>query len=256
MGIHSQSPPQLAELPDLISLARSELGPATAAWLEEPENSERLLGLLEDDCSPEDAVFRTAFEGAAGDSTLRGEFLDHFSRILFRSRSGGLTGQLGALYEDQDLVQSVLGDLLPRLADLEYRTKAQFTSYLVQKLTWKQKDKLRRHSCLRRDERRVRSLDPAAEHGEALTGSDLGTDDGAPSPLSNMVRSESEHAIVCALNDCDADASWLLRRVLAGEPLGRALADELGCSTDALRKRLERARRQFETHLRSHRGQG
>ena len=153
-------------------------------------------------------------------------------------------------------MQSVLGDLLPGLDALEYRTKAQFTSYLVQKLTWKQKDKLRRHSCLRRDERRVRSLDPATEPDETLTGSPLGTDGRAPSPLTNMIRFESEAAIVYALNDCDEDAAKLLRRVLEGAPLGPTLAAELGCSTDALRKRLERARRQFETHLRSRRASG
>ena len=132
--------------------------------------------------------------------------------------------------ERTDLLQSVIGDLLPAFDELYFESRPQFLSLLRKRLKWKELDRLKRE----RPE--------AVTHEELLAlEASLRDDHRVAEPLSALLRTEDEARVIAALHGLNESDRRLLRAELEGEDRA-ALAQELGVSLETLRQRIRRAR--------------
>lgn len=212
---------------DPRSLATLLLGPASAAAFDRPSLRRDYERLIAEGRDREDAMLAAVHPSAREDSELAGEFLGYFMRLMFGVRDGAPDPRLRQAYDVEDLVQSVVGDLLPRLEDLEFTGRSAFLRLLTMRLGWKKQDKLRRPIPA--------SVAPDECESDARVRADQCT------PLTAVVREEQEALLVLALNRLDREDQEILRESMSG--LSREeMAERAGCSCAALRKRLERAR--------------
>ena len=224
---------------ELRALALRELGPASADALGSAEAAAAFDALLrpggdpssEHDPGRVDALLHLAFGVAKKNRVVQGEFLAHFRRLLFgpSAEDAPDASPLRAL-ERTDLLQSVIGDLLPAFDELYFESRPQFLRLLRKRLRWKELDRLKRE----RPE--------AVTHEELLAlEASLRDDHRVAEPLSALLRTEDEARVIAALHGLNESDRRLLRAELDGEDRA-ALAQELGVSLETLRQRIRRAR--------------
>lgn len=216
-----------------------ELGPKSHSHLKTEAGEVELERRLESEMSMEDAALGAVFLEVSSDAVLAGEFFGYFASVLLQSNRSAINGPLAKHYDRDDLVQSVLGDVLPKMGDLSFETSGQFLAFLLQKLTWKRTDKYRYHGAgVRDDDRSV----PLQSQSSADQDPLLFQEPSARTPLTQLTHEEDEGRIVLALNRLPQQAQGLLRHRLEGGGLTQEYATELGVEYSSLRKLLERAR--------------
>ena len=224
----------------LSRLASELLGPETVRALAGPE-AEEAFDLLRSappvgrGVDPTDALLSLAFDAARTDRRVQGEFLAFFRGLLFGPGADGLESSPDL--DHTDLMQSVLGDLLPDFHVLYFESRGQFLSLMRLRLRWKKLD-------------RLRGQRPSTVAPEELTRLeeeyDRWTEDHGP--LSRLISSESEARITMALASLDEHHRELLRAVMDGRDRA-LLAEEQGITLDSLRQRIHRARLALEAQL-------
>lgn len=228
----------------LVREARRVLGPASSAALDGPAYHESYEGYLREGRDPLDALLATVYPLALEDRTIAGEFLAHFMALLLNDGRGRLSTRLRSIYGPEDLVQSVVADLFPRMGDLDFRSRGEYLRLLMMRLAWKG--------------RRRGRTPQAALDGAAIAEAHPGQVPGRPmeplTPLSGMVNEEDEQYVVLAIAALPPEDQQLLRWSMERWTRVR-MADALKCSVPTLRKRLERARQRLSREIRRLRGQ-
>lgn len=226
------------EGPRLTELARRHLGPVSAERLAGPEPQAAFEEALRGGKDELDALLSIAYPLALRDREVAGEFLGHFLKTLLGNGRNHLSTRLRSTYGAEDLVQSVVGDLLPRLGELEFGTRGEFLSLLLMRLNWK---------AGRRGRAPQPELDPTALE-EALPEQVPGREEEVLTPLSALAAEENEGLVVLAIHRLCLEDQQLIRWSMEGRTR-EWMARELGLSRPTLRKRLERARRRLRREL-------
>ena len=238
---------QMTSPDQLRALAESELGPESAAILADWEYASAFDAARAGGADEQDALLQIAFEVSKRHREVQGEFLSYFRGLLYGLSSPGAQAALERVPKkgETDLMQSIVGDLLPGFESLYFNSRAQFLALIQQRLRWKRLD-------------RMKSLGPVPH---SLTGDtdelSLAEDPGeTPStPLNAVIQTESEALISRAIQTLEDADRRLIRAMIDGEARVE-LASELDVSSDALRQRLHRARVAFKKALEDARGPG
>ena len=217
---------------DPSQLAGQYLGPFAARALGDPAMRRAYEEALARGCDELDSVLFATHAAATRDQAVAGEFLAYFAGLLFE-RKGVRPDLRGRRHFDQeDLLQSVIGDVFPRLDQLEFRSRGEFLALLTMRFGWKRQDKLRQPQGRTLD---TTDLDSAEILYDPRWAREPFT------PLTEMAHEEEEARLVLALRQLDADQQSLIRMTIEGRSR-EAMAQELDVSAEALRKRIERAR--------------
>jgi len=214
----------------VAAVAAEQRGPAGGAALARPENLAAIRQRLAAGRDEEDAVMGVAFELAKTDRVLADEFLAPFLATMSRLGHLQLRPSLRRFLDTGDLVQSVLGGLWQDLAQIEYRTRGEFLSYLSQRLKWKASDHARGlEAGRRREDQRAE-----ADLGELLPL------DGPAGPASRAGGREDRERLLAALLKLPPRDRRALSLQLRGSTT-QEIAEELDLRPDATRKLLQRA---------------
>ncbi len=159
------------------------------------------------------------------------ELAEEFSGWLLRDLAAEIaptSGGLRRLVDGEDILISVLGDLVPVLGALEFRGRKPFLFLVRNRLDWKLQDKLRaaRAACRREDRRQ-----PLPE-GDVLPAAG----DGRPS-----TRMADWRTFVARLAPQERKIVDLRSRGYSAAEIG----ERLQLKAAAVRKRLQRIREQF-----------
>lgn len=236
-----------AEVPresELVREARRVLGPFSAEALAGDEHSATYEQHLREGKDPLDALLATVYPLALEQRGVAGEFLSHFIGGLLGDGRSRISARLQSFYGPEDLVQSVVADLIPRLGELEFRTRNEYQRLLLMRLSWKSQRRARPSQA---------SLDPLAVE-QALSGQQPGERAEPLTPLSTLASEEDERLVVLAMSLLEADDRELLRWSMSGWTRER-MAEAADCSVPTLRKRLERARVRLGRELRRLQGE-
>jgi DNA-directed RNA polymerase specialized sigma24 family protein len=149
------------------------LGPFASAWLPH-EGRPFLLSRLRSTVRISDAILGAVHDGQINPKNpeqsdqLQNEFWGHISTTLRR-----MAGYRPSSEDSVDLVQSAIASILGEGTRLEFRTQAQFLSYLLQRIRWNASNKAhrRRDKILMDNEASARVQDkspgPATKAAEA-----------------------------------------------------------------------------------------
>lgn len=237
--------PQMTDPDQLRALAQAELGPESASVLEDWELASAFDAARAAGADELDALLQVAFEVSKRNRAVQGEFLSFFRGLLFGLSTPGAQGPAERRPEmgETDLMQSVVGDLLPAFESLYFNSRAQFLSLIQQRLRWKRLD-------------RMKSLGPVPHPplGELDQLSlDAEGEGQLSTPLTELIQSESEAKIAAAIHRLPDADKRLIRAMIDGESRS-LLTEELGLRPEALRQRLRRARVVFQKALQGERG--
>lgn len=221
----------MASIPmdDAITFARDRLGPASLARVNSPDGRAAVQRRLDQGATPSSAALGAVFEGMHADRELLGEFVHYFHQRALGVRIVDLYPGLRRILDTGDLAQSVMEDLLPDLAELEFRSEGQFLSYLVTRMKWKAADgsgsaRMRRETALSEpDPAPAGPLTP--ETGESLRG---------------LIRIEEREELLRRIHRLPARDCAMVRAFLRDEPAA-VTRERLGLSEAAHRKALQRA---------------
>jgi len=218
--------------------ARDRLGPSSAALLSTAQARAALEKRLRDGADLEDAVLGVVHEAAGQRSGLAGEFLAYFIGDVLRLGHHRISAEMRRHLDSGDLVQSVLGDLWPRLREVRFESRASFLALLRMRTGWKAIDKVRAQGAIEGDEERREEL---AEVGKWMP-------DGSPTPLEHVeARDDLDQLVLVLMQLPDADRR-LLTMQLKGWSVER-IAGEVGITRSAARKSLYRARQRAQEFL-------
>ena len=216
------------------AFARQRLGPRSVQLFALDGAAQEVVAQVRAGRDVIDAVLGLVFERMPREPRLADEFFAHFLEDLTRTRRPSLGPRLRRLHDTIDLVQSVLGNLLPRLESLRFEGRAQFLKYLSTSLSSKVVDKVRRGEAAKRREDRY--VDAAPEDVEPV--------DSGPTPAMEVAEREQKHMdqdrlklLLLRLSERDAR---ILALAMAGEPL-ESIAEDLGLAPEAARKARQRA---------------
>jgi RNA polymerase sigma factor (sigma-70 family) len=219
-------------LKEATRVARIQLGPSSARLISEPGYLSLLLSRAERMNSLEDAVFSIVFEFGLNDQEISNEFFGSFLAVLHAKGRRLLAGNLERILGSQDLVQSVIGDLLAK--PIEFQGRAQFLSYLDQGMRWKA-------SSARGSARADRQLDYDPIE---LDTSPPNQDIEQPGLLSNLESEEDRERLLLGMLRLPESERELMRLYLEG--LGAAeIAERTGRTLEATRSALARTRRKI-----------
>ena len=226
----------------LRALAQAELGPESASVLEDWEFASAFDAARAAGSDELDALLQVAFEVSKKNRAVQGEFLSFFRGLLFGLSGPGAQGPAKRRSEkgETDLMQSVVGDLLPGFESLYFNSRAQFLSLIQQRLRWKRLD-------------RMKSLGPVPHTQLDQLALDAEGEGQLSTPLTELIRSEGEAKIATAIQRLSESDKRLIRAEIEGVPRS-LLTEELGIRPEALRQRLRRARVAFQKALQ--RGKG
>ncbi len=208
-----------------------ELGPRSAALLEEARRRRAFAERLAAGQSVQDAALGAIYDVVARDRSVGGEFL-RFLHPRLHGMARHLVGPaLRHREESADLLQSVLEDLWPGFCGLEFETLPQFLAALRRRLDFKASDHVRRALAERRRDDLRRGLP------EELVGP-------SPGPRTEAERREEVELILRALDCLHPNERFAIIR--RGEGVSAAeIGRDLGMSPGAAQKLLERARQRM-----------
>ena len=222
---------------EAVRFAQEHLGPRSSSWLKSSTGRQVLrTGRLPGD-SVEDGVLRAVHSYLGEEPGLEEEFLGFFLQRLLQVRLVDVYPGLRRFLDTGDLVQSVLGDLWPQLREIEFRDRASFLALLVTRLRWKATSRRRDlHAAKRREDRRATGLSPDEFPAQPT------------SQLEGQVSKEEAERTVEALFRLPPMDRTAVRLHLEGAS-SEEIAQEIGVSVSAARKRLERALRRLRLQL-------
>lgn len=228
MGSAGLTPEQIADA--ARAFATQRLGPRSVEVLADPARMALVVAAVKRQTrAPEDAVLGVLHQAMQQDAAVGEEFLAFFLSDLDRLGHGRLGPGLRRFLDTGDLVQSVLGDLWPDLAELRFETRDSFLALLAARLRWKAGDSARAAQAGKRREDRRAEL-PTEEFAQADT----------PGPSTELVRAEEWQQVALSLArlpDRDRD---LVRGHLRGESWSE-LAAAHGLQPESARKAVQRA---------------
>ncbi|TAH39585.1 MAG: sigma-70 family RNA polymerase sigma factor [Planctomycetota bacterium] len=225
-----------ARAAEALAFARRRLGPASERWLSRPAALAAALSRLEAGAALEDAVLGVVHRAAAQDRGIADEFIAFFLLDLYRMAQATLSPALQRYLDQGDLVDSVLGDLWPRLAELQFETRQQFLAFLAHRLRWKASDRARQLDAGRRREDLRVEADPAALPAPVR--------DSTPSSLLREL--EDRDRLILFLARLGEDDRRLLRLHLQGLPAAE-IARQTGIPAHGVRRRIRNAVRSFQS---------
>ncbi len=159
---------------------------------------------------------------------LADEFLSFFLADLARLGHGALGPGLRRFLDSGDLVQSVLGDLWPDMAQLKFESRDAFLALLAARLRWKASDRSRRLQAGKRREDLRKNTD-----------ADLLAVD-QPGPATELVSAEEWQQTALALARLNKRDRELVRGHLNGMSWAE-LAEANGLQPESARKAVQRA---------------
>jgi RNA polymerase sigma factor (sigma-70 family) len=204
------------------------LGPRSGALLREATAAADAAAALAAGFAPEDAVLQVLYPRAQNDRELLGEFLRYMQPEIERIGDLAIQPRLRGRLDKLDVAQSVIGDLLPRLPDLCFRTRAEFCAYLMNKMRWKASDRGRQHVAAKRREQRVAEGEVGHERADV------------PQPVEQLIEVEEHRHMHSVLDQLSPREQSILRLHLAGRT-PKQIAESLSVSRDAVYKTLQRA---------------
>jgi RNA polymerase sigma factor (sigma-70 family) len=217
-----------------IHFAQTSLGPRSGEWVQ-GDGLAQLLAHLQQGLGPEDAVLMAVHGQLGSFAGLDEEFIGYFLGRLLQVRVVDLYPGLRRFLDTGDLVQSVLGDLWPKIRDLEFRDQASFLALLVQRLRWKAGSRRRAlHAEKRKEDRR-----------DARVPID-GVPGGQNSPVEAGIRREEVELAALAIFKLPREDQLAVRLHLAGAS-STEIAQELELEVPAARKRLQRALQRLQS---------
>ncbi|KAA3609152.1 MAG: sigma-70 family RNA polymerase sigma factor [Planctomycetota bacterium] len=217
---------------------KDHLGPASAAFVQQPSIQKRIVNRMAKKTSVRDAVLAEVFRMAKEDQKLAGEFIGFFWKDVLRLTRGKVPPNLRRQLETADVVDSILGDLCMQLSDLEFYNRAAFLSLLSTKFRQKLANKVRGTKAQkRREDQRVF---PNEQHWEP--------ESPAASPDSEVSNAETLARLNAAIYRLRPREQQLLRLAFAGKSISE-IAEEVDLKTEAARKVVERAREKLKQLL-------
>lgn len=228
---HSQSLGALRgfTLAEARLFAERSLGPASAAWLASEEAGKRVearAGQVE----LRDAVLGELHRGACTDRRIANEYMAYLMADLEKLGESILARGRHRRVERVDLVQSVVGDLLPRLPEVRFETMPQFLAYVANKMRWKAADRCRQRRAAERRDARV-GQERWDQRGGAAAEAE---------PIEPLAEREERERLAAVLDRLPAREAQVLRLALRGREVS-AIASALGISSAAVYKALQRA---------------
>jgi len=215
-------------------LAAERLGPRSEAlFAADPAGMEvraRVARRTREGTDLEDAVLTEVHRAACDDRELANEFIGFFLADLMHIGGATLSRGLHQFVDTGDLVQSVLGDLWPVLAEVRFQTRGQFLAFLSRRLDWKAVSKARK---LRSERERREPVGQAPEPRSTER-----------SPLSELASEESYDRTILKILRLSERDQRLLTLYLNEEPIDR-IAAELELSRASAHKALQRAIARF-----------
>ena len=221
-------------------LALELLGPASQALLRAAARRKAVAVRLQEGADLEDAVLAEVHAHLSEEGGLEplerrqlaGEFTSylmvHLERVgaLVMPKSSGLR----RLHETIDLVNSVFGDVLPEIHELDFTNRRSFLALLKKRVDWKAMDKARQlQAGNRREDRRVSM--PAEDELQAAADSQ---------PLGESITNEERLRLTFILRRLSERDRELIKLYIAGHD-HESIAAELGVNSEAARKALGRA---------------
>lgn len=216
----------------LRAWACKRLGPSSERRLADADTQREVRRRLESGAELEDAVLGALHGCIADDPRVADEFAAFFMLDLMQMGrlSMSASSRLRRFLDTGDLVISVFGDMWGDLAELEFSSRAQFTSLFARRMSWKAADQARQLATQRRaEDKRV------PQQPDEL---DL-TDNVSSTPAHAIRREEHERLILLLLRLRDKDRK-LLTLHLKGKSIDD-IAHELGLTYHAARMALKRA---------------
>lgn len=211
--------------------AAEQMGPASSRCLAGGEVQARIQARIRGGAAVADAVLAEIHAAAAGDRQLADEFLSYFLQDLLKLGHGAMRPALRRYMDTGDLVQSVLGSFWQEIFHGKFQSRAQFCSYLAQRLRWKASDRERALQTGRRREDRRIGLAPEQRPAAARD----------ETPSEQLGRQEEIDRILVVLARLPELERELLRGRLRGEAVA-GLAFRLHMTVDQARQGLQRAR--------------
>jgi RNA polymerase sigma factor (sigma-70 family) len=135
--------------------------------------------------------------------------------------------RLRAKLDKFDVCQSVLGDLLLRLPEIQFRTRSEFCAYLLNKMRWKATDRGRQRIAAEERERLVAE----GERGEVRAE--------VPQPVEALIEVEDRRRVQEVLAQMTPREQEVLRLHLDGKT-PKEIAEHLRLTRDAVYKALQR----------------
>jgi RNA polymerase sigma factor (sigma-70 family) len=223
----SQQPsPPLVTREQALEFAR-QLGPRSLALAQDPSNAAELDLLIASGFSEQDAVLGIVHRGLRDDRELLEEYVRHLQPELLRLGEAAISGGMRRRLDKSDLCQSVLGDLLPTIKNLTFRTRSQFLAYLANKMRWKAVDRGRQRLAAEQRELRVAKGvrgDPRAAPAE---------------PVETLIDVEEQRRLEHVLEELPQRERQVLKLYLGG-CAPQQIAEQLSVTRDAVYKALQR----------------
>ncbi len=223
---------------DIVACARRDLGSASVEFVQRAHVYSEILDRCAQGTSVGDAVLSVVHGNLRSSRELEGDFAAFVTREMERLSHGLLGNQLRSTTDSNELVQSVLGDLWTSVADLEFTTKKRFLALLRMRVTNKAREKGRRSRALKQggDQPRERI---------SVSGVSQDEDDAVPEAANER---EGVERLMAQIPSMKAEDKEVLRLFLEGRSHAD-MADALGLTEDAARKRLARAKERLKAGL-------
>lgn len=207
-------------------LAR-RIGPRSYEVVTSPPGDAALRSSLAAGFAFEDAVLQVIYPHAHNERAVLDEFLRHMSADIERTCERAIQPRLRGRLDESDVRQSVIGDLLPKLPEIQFRTRSEFCAYLHNKMRWKATDRGRQRSAAQERERLVAEGERGAPRAEVQQ------------PVEALIEVEEERRMQEVISQMTPREQGVLRLNLEGfEP--KEIAERLGMTRDAVYKALQR----------------
>lgn len=165
---------------------------------------------------------------------VKAEFVQYFVAPTLAMGRRRLSPAMRRLWDSGDLAQSMWEDLLPRLAEFEFRDRSSFLSFLSRRLRWKLADKVRNFRRVGGREDLRTTLEDGMVFGDPKVAN----------PLSDLVTREEKSWLAARLAELPEMDRKLLRFQLQGKSY-QEMSRDTGIPMDELSKALRRAMRRL-----------
>jgi RNA polymerase sigma factor (sigma-70 family) len=223
-----------------VDFAAERLGPCSSKLLHDPAPQALVVARMRAGATLGNAVLAIihsrldnpssppATAAQSHSNELADEFLSFFLADLARLGHSALGPGLRRFLDSGDLVQSVLGDLWPDMAQLKFESRDAFLALLAARLRWKASDRSRRLQAGKRREDLRKNADADL----------LATNQ--PGPVTELVSAEEWQQTALALARLNKRDRELVRGHLNGLSWAE-LAAENGLQPESARKAVQRA---------------
>ncbi|KAA3608311.1 MAG: sigma-70 family RNA polymerase sigma factor [Planctomycetota bacterium] len=215
---------------EALEFCRLALGKESLSFLQQEEIWQAVVERMSPDIGLQDATLGVIHRAAPENNKLAEEFIAYLTKQVLHISHGRLSPGLRLLYDTEDLVQSMFCDFGIDLFQLEFRTRAQFLTYLSRTVDWKIKNKVKKSQARkRREDLRV---------NQELQ--ELGEESPEPDPAENAMARELERRVKRAFQKLNRSDQEILTMFTEECNYG-AVAEFFSLSMDHARLKVNRA---------------